>query len=82
MQYCDRQNVFDLLLKSDIRRYGNTEKTAIGQGDDYTTCCLLVYPFFKKNYRLIAIHLSKSQACDTDPKVMQQHPILELARPI
>ena len=30
-----------------------------GQGDDYTTCCLLDLAYFEKNYRLIAIDLSK-----------------------
>ena len=31
----------------------------IGQGDDYTTGCLVDYPYFKENYELIAIYLSK-----------------------
>ena len=29
------------------------------QGDDYTTGCLLEYPYFEKYYKLIAIDLSK-----------------------
>ena len=33
-------------------------KVATGQGDDYTTDCLLDYPYFKENYKLIAIYLS------------------------
>ena len=34
-------------------------KNAIGQGDNYTIGCLLVYPDFKERYKLIAIDLSK-----------------------
>ena len=37
------------------------QKLATGEGDDYTTVCLLDYPYFKENYRLIAIDLSKHQ---------------------
>ena len=40
----------------------------IGQGDDYTTGCLLDYPCFKENYKLIVTDLSKQQAVDTDQK--------------
>ena len=32
-----------------------------GQGDDYTTGCLLDYPCFKKYYQLIAIGSTKQQ---------------------
>ena len=34
--------------------------------------CLLNYSYFKENYKLIAIDLSKQQALDADPKVIQQ----------
>ena len=33
----------------------------MGQGGDYTTGCLLGYTYFKENYKLIAIDLSKQQ---------------------
>ena len=45
---------------------------AMGRRDDYTTDCLLDYPYFKENYNLIAIDLWKQQAPDADPKRMQQ----------
>ena len=32
-------------------------KIASGQGNDYTTVCLLDYPNFKENYKMIAIDL-------------------------
>ena len=44
---------------------------ATGQGDDYTTGCLLHYPYFKK-YELIAIDLNKQQKLDADPKAIQR----------
>ena len=43
-----------------------------GQGNDYTTVCLLCYPYFKKYYKLIAIDLRKQQSLDADPKAIQQ----------
>ena len=41
-------------------------------GDDYTTGCLLDFAYFEKNYRLIAVDLSKQKALDADSKVIQQ----------
>ena len=35
--------------------YDNVQKVAIGQGDDYTTVCLLDYNYFKKYCKMIAI---------------------------
>ena len=64
----DGKNVFDQLVKSDIRTYDNIRKIATGQGDNYTTDCLLYYPYFK--YKLIAIDLDKQQALDADPKAI------------
>ena len=55
----DEQNVFDQPVKNDIRTYHNIQKIATGQGDDYTTGCLLDYPYFKEYYKLIAKDLSK-----------------------
>ena len=42
-----------------------------GQGDDCTAGCLLDYPYFKKNYELIAKDLSKEQALDADTRAIQ-----------
>ena len=36
-------------------------KIKAGQGDDYTTGCLLEYNYFKKYYKMIAISLSEQQ---------------------
>ena len=41
-----------------IKTYENIRKITIGQGDHYTTGCLLDYTYCKK-YKMIAIDLSK-----------------------
>ena len=68
----DGRNFFDQPIKNDLKTYDNIRKVATGQGDDYTTGCLLDYPYFKKYYKLIAIDLSKQQKLDADPKAIQQ----------
>ena len=68
----DGRNFFDQPVKNDLRTHDNIRKIAIGQGDDYTTGCLLDYPYFKNYYNLIAIDLSKQQKLDADPKAIQQ----------
>ena len=47
----DGRNFFDQPIKNDLKTYNNIRKIATGQGDDYTTGCLLYYPYFK-NYIL------------------------------
>ena len=55
-----------------IITYENIRKIATGQGDDYTTGCLLDYIYFKIYYKIIAVDLSKQQALDADSKAIQQ----------
>ena len=68
----DGKNFFDQPVKNDKVTYENIRKIATGQGDDYTTGCLLDYIYFKKYYKMIAVDLSKQQALDADPKAIQQ----------
>ena len=42
-----------------IKEYDEVRKVSTRHGDDYTTGCLLDYAYFKDNYRLIAVDLSK-----------------------
>ena len=63
---------FDQPINSMIKIYENIRKITIGQGDDYTTGCLLDYTYFKKYYKMIAVDLSKQQALDADPKAIQK----------
>ena len=68
----DGQKFVDQPIKIILRTYGNIQKITAGQGDYYTTGCLLDYPNFENFYKMIAIDLSKQQALDVNPKVMQQ----------
>ena len=44
----------------------------IGHGDDYRTGCVLDYAYFKENYKMIAMDLSRQQELDADPRAIQQ----------
>ena len=55
------ENLFDQPVKNNKVTYENIRKIATGQGDDYTTDCLLDYSYFKDSYKLIAVDLSKQQ---------------------
>ena len=68
----DGKNFFDQPVKNDKVTYENIRKIATGQGDDYTTGCLLDYSYFKENYQVIAIDLSKQQVLDADLRAIQQ----------
>ena len=62
----------DQPVNSMTKTYENIRKIATGQGDDYTTGCLLDYPYFKNHYKMIAIDLSKQQAFDADLRAIKQ----------
>ena len=53
-----------------IKQYDEITKVSKGQGDDYTTRCLLDYAYFKDNYRLIPVDLSKQKALDAAPRAI------------
>ena len=55
-----------------IKQYDEIRKISTGQGDDYTTGCLLDILYFEKDYRLIAVDLSKEKALDADSRAIQQ----------
>ena len=59
-------------IYSKHKTYENIRKISTGVGDDYMIGCFLDYSYFKENYKLIAIDLSKQQALDADPKAIQQ----------
>ena len=66
------KNIFDQPINSDLKTYENIRKIATGKRDDYTTGCLLDYSYFKENYKMIAIDLSKPQSHDADTRAIQQ----------
>ena len=66
------ENHFYQPIKNDKVKYENIRKIATGQGDDYTTGCLLGYPYVNDTYKMIAVDLSKQQALDDNPRANQQ----------
>ena len=68
----DGTNFSDQPINDSIKQYDKIRKISTGQGDDYTTGCLLDFAYFEKNYRLIAADLSKQKALDTDSRAIQQ----------
>ena len=68
----DGKNFFDQLVRNDKLTYENIRKIATGQGNNYTTGCLLNYIYFKNYYKIIAVDLSKQQALNADPRAIQE----------
>ena len=68
----DGRNFYDQPINDSIKQYDEIRKISTGQGDDYTTGCLLDFAYFEKNYRLIAADLSKQKALDADSTAIQQ----------
>ena len=68
----DRRNFFDQPIKNDLKTFDNIRNISTGPGDDYTTGCVLDYPYFRKNYKLIAVDLSKQQKLDAYRKAIHQ----------
>ena len=68
----DGRNFYDQPINDSIKQYDEIRKISTGQGDDYTTGCLLDFAYFEKNYRLIAVNLSKQRALDADSRAIQQ----------
>ena len=66
------ENFFDQPIKNNKVTYENIRKIASGQGDEYTTGCLLDYSYFMDTYKMIAADLSKQQALDADSRAIQQ----------
>ena len=68
----DGRNFYDNPIESDIEKYRELKKVMIGKGEDYTTGSLLVFNYFDKHYKLVAVDLSKQKELDADPRAIQQ----------
>ena len=44
----DGRNFYDQSINDLIKQYDEIRKISTGQGDDYTTGCLLDFPYFEK----------------------------------
>ena len=63
-------NVFCKPIKNNVRTYENIRKITTGQGDDWSTGCLLDYSYFQNQSEMIGTDLSKHQKLDSNPKTM------------
>ena len=68
----DGRNSYDQPIDDLIKQYDEVRKVSTGEGDGYTTRCLLDYLYFKDNYRLMAVDLSKQKAIGADPIATEQ----------
>ena len=68
----DGRNFYDEPINDLIRKYDEIRKISTGQGDNYTTGCLLDFAYFGKNYRLIVVDLRKEKTLDADSRAIQQ----------
>ena len=53
------KNFFNQPIENNMKLYDNIPKFTNRQGDNYTTGCLLDSNYFKKDYSMITIDLSK-----------------------
>ena len=68
----DGRHFYDQPINDSVKQYDEVRKISTGKGDDYTTGCLLDFAYFEKNYKIIAVDLSKQKALDADSRTMQQ----------
>ena len=55
----DGKKFYDQPINDFIKQYDEVRKVSAGQGDDYTTGCLLDYAYFNDDYRLLAVDFKK-----------------------
>ena len=67
------RNFYDQAINDSIKQYNEIRKISIGQGDDYTTGCLLDFAYFKEKCRLIAADLRKQKALDAHSRAIQRN---------
>ena len=63
---------YDQPINDLFKQYDKVRIVSTGQGDGYTTGCLLDFAYFKDNYWLIGAVLSKEKALDADSRVIKQ----------
>ena len=55
------KNFYNQPVATDIKQYEEIRRLTTGQGEDYTTGCLLDYESIKNHYALIAVNLSRQK---------------------
>ena len=66
----DEKHFYNQPINDSIKQYHEIRKIWTGQGDDYTTGCLLNFAYFEKNCRLTAVDLGKQKALDADSRAI------------
>ena len=66
------KNFIDQPIKNIKVTYENITKITIGQGNDYTSDCLLDYSYLKESYKMVSVDPSRQQILDNDPRANQQ----------
>ena len=61
----DGRNFYDQPINNQIKKYDEIRKIATGKGNNYTTCCLLDYQYFRDHYQLICCNLSQQKELDS-----------------
>ena len=68
----DEKNFYDQPNDDSLKQYDEITKISTGSRDNYTTGCWLDFADFEKNYKLVAVDLSKQKALDADSRAIQQ----------
>ena len=68
----DGRNFYDQPINDLIKQDDELRRVSTWQGDDYITGCFLDYAYFKDNYRLLAVDLSKKKALNSASRAIQQ----------
>ena len=58
---CQWKKLYNQPIATDIKQYEEIRRLTTGQGEDYTTGCLLDYESIKNHYALIAVNLSRQK---------------------
>ena len=65
------KNYYIIINGKNLKWYQGIRKITTGQGEDYTTGCLLDYEYIKNHYKQIAVDLSRQKELDVNLKAIQ-----------
>ena len=74
----DGRNFYDQSINDSIKQYDEIRKMTTGQGDDYTTGCLLDFAYFKDDFRLIKADLSKQISKQFNKLLLQDKQMMKI----
>ena len=68
----DGRNFYDQPINDSIKQYDLVKKVIRGQGDDYTTGCLLDFAYFENILQINCIWFKQTKALDAASRAIQQ----------